>query len=331
MFETQICSELEYLFKLMDDQQGASFDPSIMIQRTVCNIISRVSVATSYEHGDKEFDKILHISDEIMALAGSAGFKRIVKILRLLPSKTNEALAKAMNKFMAIVDGHIHKRKTKYDMGTAECFIDVHTKKVHDSEDLGPHVNDETVAKTVASFFMAGIDTSSYQILWVVIYLLRHPQVMRKARNEIDEVVGRDRLPTMDDQTDMPFTQAIINECMRLCAPVPMGVMHTAAEDTTFMGYSIPKGTMFIANIWGVHNDPDTWKDPNKFDPTRFLDEHGQIVENEALIPFSAGKNLVIVLSKKALYHSYFPKKPYYLKKLFLKYSKWFYTFFKGF
>ena len=298
VFETQICSELEQLFKLMDSQEGASFDPTRLIQTSISNVNTLVTLANRYPHGDKGFDDLMHTCDQIVKLAGTAGFKNIVKVLRLLPSKANEILAKAKNDFMAIVDGHIQRRKATYDMGKTKCLIDVYSKKVYNNEDLGPHVHDETVAKTVAALYMAGTDTSSFQILWVLVYLLRHPQVMRKVRNEIDEVVGRDRLPTMDDQTDMPFTQAVINECMRLCAPVPMGVMHAASDDTTLMGYTIPKGTLFMANLWGIHNDPDTWKEPHKFNPARFLDENGHLIENEALMPFSTGENLVLVLSK---------------------------------
>ncbi|XP_072017224.1 cytochrome P450 2U1-like [Amphiura filiformis] len=70
--------------------------------------------------------------------------------------------------------------------------------------------------------------------------------------------------------------------------------MHAAAEDTTLFGYAIPKGTMFIANIWGVHNDPDTWPNPDKFDPGRFLDGNGHLVENKDLIPFSAGRRICL-------------------------------------
>ncbi|XP_072017555.1 cytochrome P450 18a1-like [Amphiura filiformis] len=235
VFETQICSELEILFKHFEDQNGASFDPSSLILNTISNITSLDTVAHRYEYGDKEFKNLLHVEDRIVKLAGTAGFKNIVKILRLLPSKANEILAKTKNEFMAIVNGNIMRRKNKFDSGTIECLIDVYLKKLYEKENLSEYINDESVGRTVASLFMAGTDTSSYQILWVLVYLLRHPKIFKKVQDEIDDTVGRDRLPTMDDQCDLPFTQAVINECMRLCATVPMGVMHAAAEDATLL------------------------------------------------------------------------------------------------
>ena len=108
---------------------------------------------------------------------------------------------------------------------------------------------------------------------------------------EIDTAAGRDRLPRMTDKPQMPFTHAVILEVMRLAAPIHSGVMHAAAQDTTLRGFLIPKGAMLISNIWGVHHDPDVWREPNQFDPSRFLDENGEVIDdNEALIPFSVGK-----------------------------------------
>ncbi len=292
MFETQICSELETLFKEFQDKHGASFDPKHLIQTTILNITGRVMLAKKYNYDDKEFKDLMYSTDLLMALLGTAGFKLMFKILRFLPTKADKMFEKAKSDFMSIIRGNIQRRKREFDSETAatECLVDVFLKKVHEKEDLGPYLNFETIRVLVASMYVGGSDTSTNQILWVLIYLLRHPQVLNSVRKEIDEVVGRDRLPTMNDQAYMPFTQAVINECMRLCAPVPMGVMHAASDDTTLCGYTIPKGTIVMSNIWGVHHDPDTWTRPNHFDPGRFLDNNGELVENDNVIPFSTGR-----------------------------------------
>lgn len=55
--------------------------------------------------------------------------------------------------------------------------------------------------------------------------------------------------------------------------------------------FLIPKGYHILANIWAVHHDEDYWKEPNKFDPTRFLSEDGtKLIKHESFVPFSAGK-----------------------------------------
>lgn len=67
--------------------------------------------------------------------------------------------------------------------------------------------------------------------------------------------------------------------------------MDSASEDTTIGDYVIPKGYLILANIWAAHHDADYWKEPLKFDPTRFLNEDGsKLVKQESFLPFSAGK-----------------------------------------
>lgn len=59
---------------------------------------------------------------------------------------------------------------------------------------------------------------------------------------------------------------------------------------TEFMGYTIPKGTVVLPNLWSVHRDPTEWDDPDSFDPTRFLDEEGTLLRKECFIPFGIGR-----------------------------------------
>lgn len=73
---------------------------------------------------------------------------------------------------------------------------------------------------------------------------------------------------------------------------VPLSVPHMASESTVFQGYSIPKGSVVLANLWAVHRDPKVWEKPNDFNPSRFLDEQGQILKKEAFIPFGIGRRV---------------------------------------
>ena len=67
------------------------------------------------------------------------------------------------------------------------------------------------------------------------------------------------------------------------------GIPHSAADDTTMHGYTIPKDSLIFANIWAVHHDPDLWNDPEVFRPERFLDENGVVFQPDFYIPFSSG------------------------------------------
>ncbi|XP_072051622.1 cytochrome P450 2U1-like [Amphiura filiformis] len=72
----------------------------------------------------------------------------------------------------------------------------------------------------------------------------------------------------------------------------PLGVSHSCGDDTTIEGYNIPKGSVVVSNPWAVHHDPDIWKNPDEFNPDRFLDKGGCLQEREELIPFSTGRRI---------------------------------------
>jgi cytochrome P450 len=80
--------------------------------------------------------------------------------------------------------------------------------------------------------------------------LARFPEVQRKAQEEIDRVVGTSRLPSFDDRKNLPYVDAVVKEVLRWQPVVPMSLPHMAAEEDIFEGYRIPKGAMFLTNIW---------------------------------------------------------------------------------
>lgn len=76
------------------------------------------------------------------------------------------------------------------------------------------------------------------------------PHVVRKAQEEIDRVIGNDRLPTSMDRPNLPYIEAVVKEVLRWHPVAPMGLPHTSTTEDVFEGYLIPKGSMVIANIW---------------------------------------------------------------------------------
>lgn len=91
----------------------------------------------------------------------------------------------------------------------------------------------------------------------------------------------------------MPYTEATIREAMRIDTLVPSNVPHMAMENTTFLGYSIPKYCFMITGLDSFHTDSDVWDNPRKFMPERFLDTHGNLsLKKDISLPFGAGKRL---------------------------------------
>lgn len=79
--------------------------------------------------------------------------------------------------------------------------------------------------------------------------MARHPEIQRKAQEEIDSVVGTDRLPTMEDRDSLPYVCNLIKEVFRINPAAPV-IPHSLDNDDVYEGYRIPKGTWVMVNTW---------------------------------------------------------------------------------
>ena len=109
--------------------------------------------------------------------------------------------------------------------------------------------------------------------------MIAHPEIQKRAQDELDAVVGRSRTPTFADAPNLHYTQALVKESLRWRPPIPLGVPHATTEDDWYEGMFIPKGTMCMVNLWQCHHDPETYgPDAASFNPERYLDEHGKLI-----------------------------------------------------
>uniref|UniRef100_A0A3B1K1T7 Cytochrome P450 family 2 subfamily R member 1 n=1 Tax=Astyanax mexicanus TaxID=7994 RepID=A0A3B1K1T7_ASTMX len=110
-----------------------------------------------------------------------------------------------------------------------------------------------------------------------------------KVHREIDSVLNG-RAPTMEDKQRMPYVEAVLHEVLRFCNIVPLGIFRATSQDTVVRGYTIPRGTMVITNLYSVHFDEKYWREPGVFCPERFLDNNGNFMRRDAFVPFSVGR-----------------------------------------
>jgi len=97
------------------------------------------------------------------------------------------------------------------------------------------------------------------------------PEVQKKAQAEIDKVVGPNRLPTLNDEPNLPYIRAMIKETLRWMPTTLTGaVPHATTKDDEYMGYFIPKGASVMLNVWAIHMDEKRHPNPREFRPERY-------------------------------------------------------------
>lgn len=150
-----------------------------------------------------------------------------------------------------------------------------------------------TVLIWIQDLFTAGTDTTSSTLEWAMAELLRNPDMLSKARSELEQAIGKGKQVEESDIVKLPYLQAILKETFRIHPIVPLLLPRKAEVDTVVQGFSIPKGTQVLVNTWAIARDPTTWDEPDMFMPERFLgsnvDVKGQHFE---LIPFGAGRRI---------------------------------------
>ncbi|KAK4545451.1 hypothetical protein LTR36_002801 [Oleoguttula mirabilis] len=127
-------------------------------------------------------------------------------------------------------------------------------------------------AYVVGTLFEAGAGTTAAAMMSWLLCMALHPDELRKLQQQLDEVVGNDRLPTFDDLPNLPRVRAVAKETLRWRPVTAGGVPHLSEKDDVYDGMFIPAGTNVHANQWAIHREEALYPDPETFKPDRWLE-----------------------------------------------------------
>ncbi|BBG96212.1 hypothetical protein Prudu_004954 [Prunus dulcis] len=207
----------------------------------------------------------------------------------------------------AIMEEHTQARPKSG--GAKQHFVDA-LLTLKDKYDL----SEDTIIGLLWDMITAGTDTIAISVEWAMAELIKNPRVQKKAQEELDRVIGFERVMTEDDFSNLPYLQCVAKEALRLHPPTPLMLPHRANANVKIGGYDIPKGASVHVNVWAVARDPAVWKDPHEFRPERFLEEDVDMKGHDfRLLPFGAGRrvcpgaqlsvNLVVSMLGHLLHH----------------------------
>ncbi|KDR71228.1 hypothetical protein GALMADRAFT_143937 [Galerina marginata CBS 339.88] len=132
----------------------------------------------------------------------------------------------------------------------------------------------EDLCMLSAVFTLGGVHSTSGIIQWFLALIPSHPEVLVRAHEELDQVVGRDRWPTAEDEQNLPYIRAVIKEVQRVHAPFWFATPHCTSEEFTYNGMYIPKDTVVVLNCYTLHHNEIRYPDAFVFNPDRYLGDN---------------------------------------------------------
>ena len=294
--EERMIHEINLLTERFKSYNGKPFSPFLLLESAFSNVLCSLVFGKRYDYDDPTLKGFLHLLNKVLKHGVQAGVVNFLPFLKYIPF-TGARKLQNIPEWRQFFEDIVSENAEDYIPNQPRNFIDMYldhqeSMKIQDP-DLAKAFDHDDLIRCLGDLFAAGTETSANTTKWALQYMMMNPKIQTRVQDELDSVIGHDRVVSIKDRPNLPYTEATLMEVHRMSSIVPLGLPHAAKVDTSLNGYDIPKGTVVMSNIWAVHHDPKIWDNPGQFRPERFLDNEGGLQRREELIPFSIGKNFV--------------------------------------
>lgn len=197
-----------------------------------------------------------------------------------VPTPGNRRLRASVRELDAAVDRMLVERRAR-SQGQPSDMLDL---LLSARDATGQGLDATEVRDEIVTFIVAGHETVASALSWSWALLAAHPDVQADLQAESDEVLAG-RPVSFEDYGRLPFARAVMDEALRLYPPAWL-ITRRAEQGDLLAGRDVPSGSLVILSPWLLHRHPGAWRDPLRFDPTRFLDGSA---DRTSFIPFGAG------------------------------------------
>ncbi|GAV05746.1 hypothetical protein RvY_15827 [Ramazzottius varieornatus] len=297
--QDRILLEAECLNETIAQSNGEPYDPFSALSAAVANVICTLCWGRRYDASDKVFQQILVNNGVVAEYLAQAGPLLSYPVLRFVPGKLKqgwERFVEVIRSTKAFQKAIIEEHKKEYQGDEPRDYIDAFFKQQRKvgTEEENRIFRDIELETNIRGFFGAGTETTTVTLYWAMLYMAHYSDIQKKIQREIDGALDAGRSVTVEDRANLPYMEAVCREIQRCANVTPFGVLRANTEETTLMGYRIPKRCFIMPNFLAVNRDPKLWEEPNEFRPERFLDKSGKLFEPPYFMPFSIGKRACV-------------------------------------
>ena len=303
--ESLILDELERFFTFIENQilpgkqTGVIENAQIFIQQVIVNIIFRVGLDIRFDY-ELTANTPVKIQIGLMSkLLSALNTFELSKITSLnassnLYSKTVESLGGIVNSIYSFITGAVVSYKTNSkptdDIKTIADLLlrkqreEILKRKSLESCDL---YSDDDIIVQVFTVFLAACGSTGFTLSWALHYLSKAPEVVAKIIDEISNTCGKTNFINLSHRSSMLYTEAVINEILRLSSTKAL-IPRATTKETNINGLHIPANTPVLLNTFGIHHNEQNWKSPYEFKPERWFNEDGTSLKRnqETFMPF---------------------------------------------
>ena len=265
----------------------------------VGNVIYSIVFGTRFECDDPEFKLVRELTNLAVSGPGPAVIAMFFPrwVSRLFARKAHEEInfrRQNLEKIKTFILEQIKNHEDTFDENNIRDFVDLYLQVTRDSKEERSDVfTDGSMFRVILELFIAGSETTYNTLDWAFLFMTEHPDIQERCFKEITDVVG-DKYIDYADRVKLPFIEATILEIQRLANVVPLAIQHSTNNDTTLLGYHIPKNTVVLPNVYSALMDPKHWDQPNKFNPERFISSNGKLIKHDAQMPFGIAPRICL-------------------------------------
>ena len=303
MVEERISEQAKRLIQYFEDQNGKDFDPAQILMESVANVICRITFGKKFDSSHPDFQELLRLNNVAFTdtdVNTQVFLLDFFPMAKYFPFRGYQTEQKITDDMFEILRRHLKLQEQEFnpDAEIESLTGSLLKERIAAESEVGAVdkaslLSDDYIINTLEDMFSAGYETTSTTLRWAIAYLVHYPKCQREIQSKLDEVVGRDRMPGLEDRPHLPLVQATIMEALRLGNVAESTIPHYTLKETSLAGYRVPKDTVVLPNLMNVHLDPRCWENPTSFNPHRHIDTDGHIITNSGnFLPFSAGRRV---------------------------------------